>query len=175
MRKRPTKSAGKTRSKRSNSRSTKPAAKHRTKRIGHSTSSAPAMATTGEMHNTKGVARSLVDLCKNGELIEAVDLLYSPRIVSIEAAGNSAIPQRVEGLVSVRRKAEWWDENHEVHGTEVDGPWPHGNRFIVRFKFDVTAKTGPMAGQRMVLDETALYTVDDGKIVQEEFFYDMGG
>ena len=31
-----------------------------------------------------------------------------------------------------------------------------------------------MAGQRMMLDETALYTVADGKVVQEEFFYSMG-
>jgi ketosteroid isomerase-like protein len=32
-----------------------------------------------------------------------------------------------------------------------------------------------MAGQRMTLDEAALYTVKDGKITQEEFFYNMGG
>ena len=32
-----------------------------------------------------------------------------------------------------------------------------------------------MAGKRMTLDESALYTVKDGKIVKEEFFYDMGG
>jgi ketosteroid isomerase-like protein len=38
----------------------------------------------------------------------------------------------------------------------------------------VTAKAGPVAGKRMTLDETALYTVKDGKITQEEFFYDMG-
>ena len=31
-----------------------------------------------------------------------------------------------------------------------------------------------MAGKRMNLDEAALYTVKDGKIVQEEFFYHMG-
>jgi len=30
-----------------------------------------------------------------------------------------------------------------------------------------------MAGQRMKMDEVALYTVKDGKIVHEEFFYDM--
>jgi ketosteroid isomerase-like protein len=32
-----------------------------------------------------------------------------------------------------------------------------------------------MAGKRMTLDEVGLYTVKDGKVVQEEFFYDMGG
>ena len=44
------------------------------------------------------------------------------------------------------------------------------------FRFtDVTAKAGPMAGKRMHLDEAALYTVKDGKIIQEEFFYSMEG
>ena len=32
-----------------------------------------------------------------------------------------------------------------------------------------------MAGKRMQFEEAALYTVRDGKVVQEEFFYDMPG
>ena len=62
-----------------------------------------------------------------------------------------------------------------MHSAQAEGPWPHGDRFIVRFKYEVTSKAGPMAGKRMKLDEAGLYTVKDGKIVQEEFFYDMGG
>ena len=41
--------------------------------------------------------------------------------------------------------------------------------------YDVTAKVGPRAGQRMKMEEAGLYTVKNGKIVQEEFFYSMGG
>jgi ketosteroid isomerase-like protein len=120
------------------------------------------------------VGKELADLCRKGKAMEAVDRLYSPDIVSIEADTGGVMPERVEGLAAVRGKAEWWEKNHETHGTEVEGPWPHGDRFIVRFKFDVTSKSGPMAGKRMQLDETALYTVADGKVVQEEFFYNMG-
>jgi hypothetical protein len=36
---------------------------------------------------------------------------------------------------------------------------------------DVTFKG---SGQRMQLDEVGLYTVKDGRIVREEFFYAMG-
>ena len=39
----------------------------------------------------------------------------------------------------------------------------------------MTAKCGPMAGQRMQMQEAGLYTVDNGKIVMEEFYYHMGG
>jgi len=121
------------------------------------------------------VGKELADLCRQGKAKEAIDTLYRPDIVSIEAETQGTIPARVEGIAAVRGKNEWWEKNHELHGAEVDGPWPHGDRFIVRFKFDVTSKSGPMAGQRMKLDETALYTVADGKVVQEEFFYNMGG
>ena len=37
------------------------------------------------------------------------------------------------------------------------------------------AKAGPMAARRTRFTEAALYTVRDGKVVQEEFFYHMGG
>ena len=39
---------------------------------------------------------------------------------------------------------------------------------------DVTPKDGPMKGKRMQMDEAGLYTVKQGKVVQEEFFYHMG-
>ncbi len=126
------------------------------------------------MDKTFETGKKLVELCKAGKHLEAIKTLYAPNIVSIEAMGSPQMPQRIEGITAVREKAEWWEKSHEIHGGGVEGPWPHGDRFVVRFKYDVTAKTGPMAGKRMNLDEAALYTVKDGKVVQEEFFYHMG-
>ncbi len=127
------------------------------------------------MSDALAVGKKLVELCRQGKNGEAMETLYSPKVVSIEAQGGPSTPARIEGIEAVKGKSEWWEKNHEVHSGEAHGPWPHGDRFIVRFKYDVTAKSGPMAGKRMTLDEAALYTVKDGKIVQEEFFYDMGG
>ena len=45
------------------------------------------------------------------------------------------------------------------------------NQFIVHFKFDVTPKH---TGKRMTMEEMGLYTVENGKITKEEFFYAMG-
>jgi hypothetical protein len=123
---------------------------------------------------TLEVGKRLVALVNQGKPNEAMNTLYAPNIVSIEAHGNPQIPARMEGINAVRGKSEWWEKNHTVHSGLAEGPWPHGDRFIVRFKFDVTAKSGPFAGKRMQLDEAALYTVKDGKIVHEEFFYAMG-
>ncbi len=74
----------------------------------------------------------------------------------------------------MRKKTEWFEKSHTIHGGKVEGPWPHGDRFIVRFTLDVTPSSGPTAGKRMTIDEMALYTVKDGKVVHEEFFYSMG-
>jgi ketosteroid isomerase-like protein len=123
---------------------------------------------------TLKVGKRLVELCNADKNMQAVEELYAPNIVCIEAAAMPDMPQRMEGIDAIRKKSEWWYENHTIHSGEAKGPWPHGDRFIVHFKYDVTSKVGPMAGKRMTIDEAGLYTVKDGKIVKEEFFYDMG-
>ena len=124
--------------------------------------------------STLDVGKKLVELCAAGKYLEAIDALYGPNIVSLEAAAMPGMPARIEGFKAVREKSEKFVRTHEIHSQSCTGPWPHGDRFIVVMKHDVTAKAGPMAGQRMVHEEANLYTVKDGKIVQEEFFYDMG-
>jgi len=127
------------------------------------------------MSSTTEVGKKLVELCKQFKFKEAMETLYSADIVSIEAGAPPGQDPKSVGIAAVKAKGEWWEKNHEVHGCEVTGPWPHGDRFAVRFVMDVTGKVGPMAGKRMNLDEIALYTVKDGKVVHEEFFYCMGG
>lgn len=123
--------------------------------------------------DTKQVGEKLVALCKEGRNMEAIETLYSPEIVSIEAVGNEEMPAEMSGLAAIKGKNEWWYANHEVHSGSAEGPFPHRDRFAVKFHYEVTAKDGPMKGQRMTLDEVGLYTVKDGKIVKEEFFYSM--
>ena len=124
--------------------------------------------------DTMEVGKRLVEYCQKGKMVEAISELYSPNIVSVEAMGSPSMPAQMAGIDAVKGKNEWWVKNHDIHSAKAEGPWPHGDRFIVRFQYDVTAKAGEMAGKRMNLDEAALYTVKDGKIVKEEFFYHMG-
>ena len=126
------------------------------------------------MSSTLEIGKKLVELCRQGKEKEALDTLYSPNIVSIEPFDGPGGKARMEGMAAIKGKAEWWEKNHEVHARQAEGPWPHGDRFIVRFKYEITPKLGPMAGKRMTMDETGLYKVKDGKVIQEEFFYSMG-
>lgn len=120
---------------------------------------------------TMEIANTLVALCREGRNAEALDTLFSDDAVSVEAGAPPGGDPTSTGLAAIRAKGQWWFENHEVHSGEVTGPWPHGNRFVVGFKYDVTMK---QTGQRVVMDEVGLYTVENGKIVREEFFYAMG-
>ena len=120
--------------------------------------------------NTLEIATKLVDLCRQGRNGEA-KVLYANDVVSIEALAQPGGQQEVKGLVALQAKSEWWVANHEIHSAVVTGPWPNGDRFIVGFDYDVTHKP---SGQRMKMQEAALYTVENGKIVREEFFYGGG-
>ena len=124
------------------------------------------------MTSTLDVGRRLVELCRAGKNVEAVDTLYAPNVVSTEVFGDEHMPRRMEGVDAIRRKNQWWLDNHEIHRADVSGPYPHGSdRFAVRFSYDVTNKP---SARRMQMDEVAVFTVQNGKIVKEEFFYDMG-
>ena len=121
------------------------------------------------------IGKKLVELCKQGKFEEAVSTYYSPDVVSVEAQGPPGKPLEMKGIDAVKGKGKWWVENHEIHKSEVSGPWPHGDRFIIRFDIEITPKEGPMKGKRFTMSEAGLYTVKGGKVVHEEFFYNMGG
>lgn len=115
--------------------------------------------------DTAALAKDFTDLLKAGDFHTPGDRYWSEDVVSIEPMPQ--VPP-ARGRAAVVAKGEWWYANHEIHGTTVEGPWVHGNQFTVRFGIDVTVKA---TGQRIAMDEIGLYTVADGKIVEERFFY----
>ena len=116
------------------------------------------------------IAKKYVALCKEGQR-EEVLALFSKDAVSVEAAAPPGGERVVNGLDGIRAKSKWWVENNEVHKAELTGPYPHDDRFAVHFTYDVTNKP---SGQRRTMDEIGLFTVVDGKITREEFFYPTG-
>lgn len=116
--------------------------------------------------STQEVATAFTDLCKAGAFEEAGRRFWATTVRSIEPfEGPEAI---ADGIDAVMGKSAWWYGAHEVHSVTTDGPFVCGSQFALRFDMDVTVKA---TGERNAGREVAVYTVEDGKIVEERFFY----
>jgi len=116
------------------------------------------------------IGKDLVALCAAGKYAECGDKYWSDDVVSIEAGSPGGGDAVTRGKAAVHGKGEWWANAHEIHSTEAHGPYVNGEQFGVRFVMDITVKE---TGARMTMDELGLYTIADGKIVEERFFYAM--
>ncbi len=114
---------------------------------------------------TLEIATAFTEKLKANDHLGAAAEFNSPDIVSIEAMeGPMSV---VKGTEALLKKSEWFYDNHEIHGGTVEGPYVNGDQFAVQFNMDVT----PRGGQRIEMHEIGLYTVREGKIVEERFFY----
>lgn len=125
------------------------------------------MATPKELME---IGNKLVELCNQGRDTECLEL-YTQDAVSAEAMpmpGQTSAD--AVGLDAIRGKHEWWFGAHEVHQSQAQGPFVHGdNRFSVIFNMDVTNKE---SGQRNQMQEIGQYFVNqEGQIYREEFSY----
>ena len=118
--------------------------------------------------STLEVGKKLVSLCQQHRDADALDMLFAKDAVSVEAAAMPNAPQEIQGIEAIRAKGKWWTDNHDVHSATAEGPFPNGDRFAVRFSYDITRKA---TNERIKMDEVGLYTVKGDKIVREEFFY----
>ena len=116
--------------------------------------------------NTEEVANKVVELCRKQAWVEAIDTLYSPDIVSVEARSMDGGSPEMRGIEAVRGKSQWWTNTMEIHSFSVSGPFVAHDRFVVQFDIDVTDKDSK---HRLQMSEAGVYTVKDGKIVREEF------
>jgi ketosteroid isomerase-like protein len=119
------------------------------------------------------IAQTLAEYCRNGQEAKGLAELYHADAVSVEAFAQPEGGNReTHGVEGIRGKHAWWNSAFEVHEAHVDGPYPHGDdRFALIFELDATFR---QSGEKSHMKEIGLYTVKDGKIVREEFYYPMG-
>lgn len=120
---------------------------------------------------TRELADKFVQMCKEGKNFDVMKQLYHDDIVSVEAVARKTGSHETAGKEAVIQKSAEWAAAHEIHGATVEGPFLLGDEFGVVFEFDVTPKA---TGQRVSNREIALYTVADGLITQEKFYYGPG-
>ena len=123
--------------------------------------------------NTEQVAKRLVELCREGKGQQAQDELYSNDAISVEMEGMQApgMPTVAKGMDAIREKGRQFNAGiEERHGGTVGDPIVVGNWFAVTMTLDATMK----GRGRVNMQEICVYQVRDGKIVREQFFYDVG-
>ncbi|MEL6499477.1 MAG: nuclear transport factor 2 family protein [Planctomycetota bacterium] len=117
-------------------------------------------------HPLAGIGKAIIDHVNSGATDDAPlwDAHFHPDFVSIEGDGR-----RYEGRDAVQKKCDDWMNAHTMHGFTADGPYLGTDSIAVRYTIDVEPNDG--SWPRMTMTETAVYTIRDGKVVQEEFMY----
>lgn len=119
--------------------------------------------------NTQDVANKWAQMCREGKNMECIEELYADNVVSKEMPG---VPygEVVSGKQNVWDKSKQWLDNvEEFHGGNISDPVVAGNHFTSKMEFDVTFKDRG----RQQMEEVCVFEVNDGKIVNEQFFYTM--
>lgn len=115
---------------------------------------------------TKQVATRLVELCRQGKIMEAQKELYDDSIVSIEP--DKAPVRSAKGLKAVTEKGiQFASMIEQHHGGNISDPIVYGNHFSIGWAMDVTMK----GAGRVNMEEICVYKVNDGKIVEEQFYF----
>jgi SnoaL-like domain len=122
--------------------------------------------------STEEVAKKVVELVRKQAWHEAIDTLYDKNIVSVEAYGMGGESPEKRGMEAVRGKTDWWVNNMEIHNFKASDPFVAHDRFVVQYDVDCTEKESK---KRMQMSEVGVYTVNNGKIVREEFLPRVGG
>ncbi len=119
---------------------------------------------------TQQVADRYFDLAQQQKWMDIQQELYSEDIVNKEPEHAIAmgIPTLTKGLEAVIAKGEARRKLIEkIHGQTCSEPVTGGKYFSVSMSRDVTFK----GMSRKNLEEIAVFEVEEGKIVTEQFFY----
>lgn len=129
----------------------------------------PSMPKT----ETHLVGEKLCELCDTGRFEEALRDLYADNARHVEAMAMPGCDAIIEGKANIIKKSEEFSKATTIHAASCSKPLVNGDQFVCEMMIDCTHTDGPMAGQRMKMTETCLYTVKDGKITEAKFFYPM--
>lgn len=127
------------------------------------------MSTKEAVMTTQEVATRFNELAQTGQWDKVQEELYADNAVSIEPPHAAAMGMsNAEGMEAIRKKAEAFNQSvEEMHGGYSTEPVVGGNFFAVAMGMDATFK----GMGRSKMDEIAVYEVQNGKIVKEQFFF----
>jgi ketosteroid isomerase-like protein len=116
------------------------------------------------MQTTKQIADRLVALCREDKNLDCINELYADDATSTESntvkTGRDTILQK---------NINWFNSVETLHSTLISEPIVTGNFFALTMDIDATYKQHG----RFMMREIGIYEVRDGKIISDQFFYNM--
>ena len=116
--------------------------------------------SSGKGPTPQEIGESLVALFNAGKSDEAESTWYHRKIESIEEDGTV-----FEGAKGVAEKGAWWKSTFTVLAMQATGPYVSSTGFTVVYDGRVRSADGT----EIAIREAGVYTVEDGRIVREEF------
>ena len=115
--------------------------------------------------NTRESVMALLEFVKRRASVEEVyETFYHEDCVSQE----NQLPPRKGRALSIERQNKVNAALKEIHDFGIGAVLVDGDHAVIQWYFEATT----VDGFRGRLDELALYTWKDGKIINERFFYD---
>jgi hypothetical protein len=125
------------------------------------------MSTEKQHLSTAQVANRLVELCRQGKVLDAQQELFADDVVCTEPAVPGGMPGTTGKEAAIEKGKQFASMIEGVHGAQISDPVIAGNWFSISWSMDVTLK-----GQgRQKMEEILVYKVQDGKIASEQFFF----
>lgn len=122
------------------------------------------------MANVTEVARDFTAMLRQCRFVAARERFWAPNIRSIEPHDlPGGIAAELSGIEAVRAKTVRWFESRYVHEVSIDGPFVTGNQFALFLDMIIADRRN---GADQPFTEIAVFTVCEGLIIEERFFYD---
>ena len=113
--------------------------------------------------NTKENVQAVIDGILAGKILETFDAYYADDVVMSENKKD----ERVSKAKNREYELQFLGNIQDFHGAKVGRTLVDGDNSAVEWTFDVTFK----GGSRVVMEQVALQTWKDGKIIREDFYH----
>jgi SnoaL-like domain len=122
------------------------------------------------MASITDVARDFTDMLRQGQFVAARERFWAADVKSIEPHDlPGGIKAEVSGIEAARAKTVHWVGTRRIHDLSIDGPFVTGNQFALFLDMMIA---DPPSGADQPFTEIAIFTVRDGRISEERYFYD---
>lgn len=121
------------------------------------------------MQSLAEIANDYAALMAAGKTLAAAQKYWASDIIALEPAkSESDRPAIAMGKPAALARLTRWLEAHAMRELLIDGPFITGDQFALFIDMEITRRA---AGKHEPFSEIATYTVRDGLIVEERFFY----